>query len=216
MTFGLLLLFNIAWLFGAAASDWARSKPEPGLNSSGRALAATAAVAELRDRISIARSATSALDQWCVEHRMAPGHAVVADKQADRIVTPSAQLARRLAAAAEPVRFRQVELRCGSHALSSARLWYVPSRLPPAIEASLHQTDTPFGRAVAPLKLVRTTIASTRFWPTTSTTPADQIPAVLFRQTALLVRADGAPVAYVVEDYRRGVLEFAVEPEPTR
>ena len=33
-------------------------------------------------------------------------------------------------------------------------------------------------------------------------------PRILFSQRALMSRADGLPIAYVVEDYQRGLLGF--------
>lgn len=170
-----------------------------------------AEISALRDEIGMAASATQVLDRWCTSHHMAPAGAVIAEKIANKPVRASAQLRRALQIkASDRVQLRHVRLRCSGHILSVARLWYIPSRLPASMEASLQQTDTPFGKVVAPLHLDRKSAGSSSAWlPNGGGSTAKIPPHILFSQRALMSRADGLPIAYVVEDYQRGLLGFA-------
>ncbi|WP_278984193.1 hypothetical protein [Sphingobium yanoikuyae] len=167
-------------------------------------------ISALRDEIGMAASATQVLDRWCASHHMAPAGAVIAEKIANKPVPATAQLRRTLQLkASDRVQMRHVRLRCSGHILSVARLWYVPSRLPAAMEASLQQTDTPFGKVVAPLNLDRKSAGSSSAWLPKEGGPTAKTPShILFSQRALMIRADGLPIAYVVEDYQRGLLGF--------
>lgn len=167
-------------------------------------------ISALRDEIGKSASATTVLDRWCVSHHMAPAGAVIAEKIANKTVPVTARLRRMLQLEArDRLQLRHVRLRCNGHILSVARLWYVPSRLPPSMETSLQQTDTPFGRVVAPMHLDRKSAGSSSSWlPHGGRPAAKKPPRVVFSQRALMSRADGLPIAYVVEDYQRGLLEF--------
>lgn len=170
-----------------------------------------AEVSALRDEIGKAASATAVLDRWCVSRHMAPEGAVIAEKIANKPVPATAQLRRTLQLkASDRVQLRHVRLRCSGHILSVARLWYVPSRLPASMEASLQQTGTPFGKVVAPMHLDRKSAGSSSAWlPKEGRRTAKIPPLILFSQRAIMSRADGLPIAYVVEDYQRGLLGFA-------
>ena len=169
-----------------------------------------AEVSALRDEIGKAASATAVLDRWCVSHHMAPEGAVIAEKIANKPVSATAQLRRTLRLKEWDRVQRHVRLRCGGHILSVARLWYVPARLPASMEASLQQTGTPFGKVIAPLHLNRQSAGSSSAWlPKGGGPTAKTPPRILFLQRALMSRADGLPIAYVVEDYQRGLLGSA-------
>lgn len=165
----------------------------------------------LRDEISEAASATLVLDRWCVSHHMAPAGAVIAEKIANKPVVATALLRRVLQLrASDRVQLRHVRLRCNGNVLSVAQLWYVPSRLPASMKASLQQTDSPFGRVVAPLHLDRKSAGWSAAWPPKEDrAAATRLPQILFSQRALMSRADGLPIAYAVEDYQSGLLGFA-------
>ncbi|PNP97514.1 hypothetical protein [Sphingobium sp. SA916] len=184
----------------------------PGI-ASARAAATPQFIAEIsafRDEIGMAASATRVLDRWCASHHMAPAGAVIAEKIANKLVPATARLRRTLQLkASDHVQLRHVRLRCNGHILSVARLWYVPSRLPASMEASLQQTGTPFGKVVAPLYLDRKSAGSSSAWlPKGGQPTAKTPPRTLFSQRALMSRPDGLPIAYVVEDYQRGLLGF--------
>jgi chorismate-pyruvate lyase len=98
--------------------------------------------------------------------------------------------------AREPVRHRRVILLAAGQAVSEADLWYVPARLLPGMEATLHSTDTPFGAVVQPMAPTRQTLAARIC--------AAGEPYGLEHE-ALLRAADGTPFALVAERY--GVVE---------
>jgi hypothetical protein len=167
-------------------------------------------VSDLRAQLSHAPSATAVLDRWCASHLLAPPGAVIADKIAEGVRPGSPALRHVLRVGpGEPLRFRHVRLRCGNHILSQALLWYVPGRLPDAINRRLEETDIAFGRAVAPLAFRRRAVASRGPWPRERGAGAPGARrAILFEQSALLVLPDGTPIAHVREAYLRGVLDF--------
>jgi len=194
--FAILAVAPLAFLLAACASGSAVERPD--LSAPGRHIAA---LDDLQTRIEAANSATLALDGWCESRGMAPAGAVVADKIADDLILPSQEIAGQLAVpAGEQVVVRHVRLRCGSHVLSEARLWYVPSRMPAEIFTALRTSGIAFGRAVAPLQFQRRSLGARRYYREGS------LPAVLFDQRALLSLPDGRPLAYVQEDYLPGVL----------
>jgi chorismate-pyruvate lyase len=120
----------------------------------------------------------------------------------------------------EPVRYRRVQLKCGSTVLSEADNWYVPSRLTPEMNKLLDTTDTPFGRAVQALHFQRRTLSSEVLWrplpdgwemnTTSARTPAVPMPANLLAHRAVLTLPDGTPFSEVVESYTANVLGFPV------
>lgn len=156
----------------------------------------------LQSRIENGNSATLVLDRWCEERGLAPAQSVVADKIADDLITPSAEVAQQLAVpTGEQVVLRHVRLRCGRHVLSEARLWYFPSRMPAEIFTALRTTDIAFGRAVGPLNFKRSSLGARAYYTN------GHLPSVLFDQRAILTLPDGRALAYVHEDYLPGVLD---------
>jgi chorismate-pyruvate lyase len=168
-------------------------------------------------------SATRTLEEWCGEHEMANDPKIVATRVPGVRKEPSAEQLQRLDVRdASEVRYRRVELRCGAHVLSEADNWYVPARLTPEMNAALETTETPFGKAVAPLHPYRRTIAVTMLW-----TPlprgweqqkrsqlrfrqrwALELPKDVFQHRAVLYTADHVPFSEVVETYQSELLAF--------
>lgn len=170
-------------------------------------------------------SATLALDDWCARHRMAAaGTRIVADRDTAMVKAPTAGQRRRLGVTdQEPIRYRRVRLRCGTHVLSEADNWYVPSRLTTAMNAALDTSNAAFGRVVAPLRFRRQTLSARLLWsplpdgwdsgtPFPAGPPMLQIPEHVIENRALLVTATGTPFSEVVETYTGAVLDF---PPPT-
>ena len=169
-------------------------------------------------------SATRTLEEWCGEHRMADDPKVVAVSVADARKEPSAEQLQRLDVRdASEVRYRRVELRCGAHVLSRADNWYVPGRLTPEMNALLETTDTPFGKAVQPLRPYRRTVAVTMLWTPLPRGWEQQrrprfrwcrrrrtlaIPQEVFQHRAVLYTAEHVPFSEVVETYQSDVLAF--------
>lgn len=171
-------------------------------------------------------SATRTLEEWCGDHRMAADPKIVAVRVAGADKEPSAEQLQRLGVRdASELRYRRVELRCGVHVLSEADNWYVPARLTPEMNALLETTDTPFGKAVQPLRPYRRTIDVTVLW-----TPLPrgweqqrrprfrcpsrrmlEVPKDVFRHRAVLYTADHVPFSEVVETYQSELLAFPRE-----
>jgi chorismate-pyruvate lyase len=151
------------------------------------------------------RSATATLEAWCRDHRLASEPKIVARLVPGAPKAPTAEQRARLKVSdRDEVRYRRVELRCGTETLSEADNWYVPSRLTADMNRLLETTDTPFGRAVAPLEPYRKTIDTRMLW--SGKGPA---PDALFEHRAVLYTRDHQPFSEVVEVYQREVLPAA-------
>jgi chorismate-pyruvate lyase len=98
------------------------------------------------------------------------------------------------------VRYRQVQLVCGTRVLSEADNWYVPALLTPAMNQALDQTDTPFGRVVAPLNFTRRTLSVRNLMG------GRAVPSHVLEHRAVLSTGAGAPFSLVVERYTNQVL----------
>jgi chorismate-pyruvate lyase len=92
----------------------------------------------------------------------------------------------------QPARHRRVILLAAGQAVSEADLWYIPARLLPGMDAKLHDTDTPFGTIVRPMRPTRQTLAA-------RICTADEPYAL--EHEAVLKRQDGTPFALVAERY---------------
>jgi chorismate-pyruvate lyase len=148
-------------------------------------------------------SATQTLENWCRDHHLADQPRIVARLAAGVAKPATAEQRARLEVADDgAIRYRHVELQCGSRVLSEADNWYVPARLDPAMNRLLETTDTPFGRAVAPLQPTRTTFAVRVMWADTT----QPMGPTLFEHRALLFTRDHRPFAEVDEMYQRALL----------
>jgi len=188
-------------------------------------LEAFALIEQLNGELLASRSATATLESWCADHRMASPARVTAilDRNVDKAAT-SADRSILEAGPGEQIRYRHVRLACGSHILSEADNWYVPSRLTPDMNRQLETTDIPFGRAVLDLQPIRQTLSVERLW---SPLPPDwdrssqeagdrdapkgelTIPPFLFRYHAIVFDAQRRPIALVVESYTGETLRYA-------
>ena len=171
---------------------------------------ATISLAACAGPISLARfervlaaehSATEALTQWCKVRGLADPPQIVAQAVKSEMVSPDAAIRAVLAIdAGEPVRYRQVHLRCGETVLSIADNWYVPARLTAEMNQLLESTDIPFGRVVAPLGYSREQLASVR-----GRAPGCPEGTVLSVR-AVLKLPDGRPISTVAECYTKANL----------
>ena len=179
----------------------------------------------LNAEILASSSATQSLEKWCRDHKMAVDPTIVARVMTGIGKVPIAEQLQRLqVATVGEVKHRHVELRCGSHILSEADLWYVPSRLTAEMNGLLETSETPFGKAVQSLRPYRRTFAVTLLWsplpagweqqrptrrqPSERTTPL-AIPKDLFEHRAILYTIDHQPVAEVHERYQGQLLAFS-------
>ena len=166
-------------------------------------------------------SATLTLERWCAAHRLASPATVVARRVhgQDKPLPPAMRALLRIDAA-EPVKYRRVQLACGAHVLSEADNWYVPSRLTPAMNRELDTTDTPFGKAVKALHFRRRTLSAELLWSPlpagwemqpalpAGTAHALAVPSQVIRHRAVLFDGAQRPFSALVETYTGDVLAF--------
>ncbi|HET6805818.1 MAG TPA: hypothetical protein VFH59_10310 [Frateuria sp.] len=165
-------------------------------------------------------SATLTLERWCGSHRLAAKPTVVAlrDRKAGKPLPDDLRRALGIDAGT-PVRYRRVQLACGNRVLSEADNWYLPGRLTTAMNQSLDQTDTPFGKVVAPLHFRRHTLSARLLWsPLPDGWAMDGLPPAgkqrlvlphqLLQHRALLEDEHGHPFSALVETYTDQVLAF--------
>lgn len=173
-------------------------------------LQALALLQTLNAEVLASRSATSTLESWCRDHRLASEPRIRAEAVAGVAKTAPVEVRERLqVGAGEVVKYRRVRLRCGERVLSEADNWYVPRRLTAEMNRVLESTDTPFGRAVQGLEPYRRTYSMKVLWsplPGTETGGALEIPEALFEHRAVLYTRKHRPFSEVVEVYRRDVL----------
>ncbi|MFC0283182.1 hypothetical protein ACFFJB_06105 [Camelimonas abortus] len=105
---------------------------------------------------------------------------------------------------------RAVVLVCGRRELSRAENWYVPERLPEAVNRGLDAGDAPFGLLLLPYRPARRLLRLERLWRPGQ---PEEAAAELFRITAVMAARFGAggagpatPVAFVSETYLAGLL----------
>ena len=160
------------------------------------ACAAPISLANFEQVLATNHSATEALTQWCRVRGIANPPQIVAQAVKSEMVSPDASIRTLLAIdASEPVRYRQVHLRCGDVVLSIADNWYVPVRLTPEMNRLLESSDIPFGRVVAPLGYNREQLASVH-----GRAPGCPEGTVLSVR-AVLRLPDGQPISTVAECY---------------
>jgi chorismate-pyruvate lyase len=164
-------------------------------------------------------SATATLEQWCAAHHLATEPRLSAQLVREEKKLPESDRALLGIGPEEAVKYRRVRLSCGDVVLSEADNWYVPSRLTPEMNRTLEQTDTPFGRAVAPLHFTRQTLLAELLWkplpegwemapiPVGDSGPLT-VPDFVLRHRALLFTGEHVPFSEVVETYTSGVLAF--------
>ena len=171
-------------------------------------------------------SATLTLDRGCAAHQLANPATVTAERAHDVDKAPTAAQRELLhVGPAETVGYRRVKLHCGSHVLSEADNWYVPSRLTAEMNEALDHSDVAFGRAVQALHFQRHTLTAALLW-----TPLPEgwemsrgkklsrakkldIPHYVLQHTAVLTLPDGTPISTLTETYTAEVLAFP-QPDP--
>ena len=139
-------------------------------------------------------SATEVVAEWRgvdtaqVVARRAPGPPLEAGAEARELLRVGSR---------EPVRHRRVALSVAGVVLSEADNWYVPSRLTPAMNRLLDETEIPFGPVVRPIGFQRRTLDAVVM---------DEGATHILRHRALLVAPDGLPISLVSEAYARSLL----------
>lgn len=218
------------WPFVAALVLVPRAWPQPAAawpDSYVGRLQALALVQTIHAEILASRSSTLTLERWCRSHHLATEPRIVADRVKDAAKSLTAEQRERLQVASDDeVRYRRVQLRCGTRVLAEADNWYVPSRLTAAMNRLLETTDTPFGRAVQALEPYRLTFRARLLWSplpegweSEAARPAVEagsgglaIPESLFEHSAVLYTREHKPFSLVEEVYKRPLLGFPPPP----
>ena len=185
-------------------------------------LGALALIQSLNAEILGSRSATLALEKWCGDHGLADEPRIAARLVPGAAKALDAEQRQRLQVTGEEVKYRRVQLLCGTRVLSEAENWYVPGRLTAPMNRALETTDTPFGRAVQPLQPYRQTFDVRLLWSPLpdgwertpdqrqpcATAGALPIPDALFEHRAILYTREHKPFSEVHEVYQRQLLAF--------
>ncbi|HEX9368525.1 MAG TPA: hypothetical protein VF921_17985 [Vicinamibacterales bacterium] len=185
-------------------------------------LEALALIQTLNAEILTSPSSTRSLENWCRDHRLAAEPRILAHVVPGVNEPPTAEQRQRLEVTdQEEVRYRRVQLRCGTRVLSEADNWYVPGRLTPEMNRLLEATETPFGKAVESLEPYRRTFAVTLLWAPlpdgwereSRSVPvaaggALTIPDAVFEHRAVLYTREHKPFSEVREVYQRQLLAF--------
>jgi chorismate-pyruvate lyase len=215
-----------AGIAGAADGGGAEG-PRPWRDSFTARLEALALLQSLNADLLSHDSATLTLDRWCEAHRLAQVPKIVAERVRNVDKMPTAEQRETLGVSAtEPLRYRRVRLKCGTHVLSEADNWYVPSRLTPEMNKALDTSDIAFGRAVQALQFRRRTLSAALLWSPLpegweTTKPVRtkegrplEVPPYVIQHKAVLTLPNGTPFSEVVETYTAEVLAFPEPPAP--
>ena len=170
------------------------------------------------------RSATAVLEEWCADHHMSPISKITARliNEQDKILSDDTRKRLHLKLS-DRVKYRHVQLTCGSHVLSEAVNWYVPARLTAQMNRELYSSDKPFGKIIAPLNPYRRTMEVKIYWSPlargwendlsrlTSNSRDERaisIPKYLFMHRAVVSSEAGIPISEVVEIYTNETINF--------
>ncbi|WP_018042724.1 hypothetical protein [Methylobacterium sp. 88A] len=166
---------------------------------------AEALIETLSTRLLNGDSATTVLEGWCEERRLASEARLVATRVPGPERLPSPVQSRRLALShGEAVRYRHVRLSCAGYVLSQAENWYVPARLTTEMNLSLDRTEAPFGRVVHTLFPKRRNLRLLRLWPRDAGVPGPS--DLVFAIEAILSDRSGRPICEVSETYTGAIL----------
>ncbi|MFT8782523.1 MULTISPECIES: hypothetical protein [Acetobacter] len=182
---------------------------------------------QMENRLLAENSATHTLEHWLHEHGLlgrADTLRAERERTAQRLCPPdlAAALSLPTSQGEQCLRYRKIRLVAHNRTYSEAENWFVPERLTKPMTEALEQTDTPFGRVVAPLRFTRQLIRRETLWsplpplwemqhhipPSPHSAEAENgedapldLPPHFFRHIALLRRDDGTPFSLVVETY---------------
>ena len=161
---------------------------------------ASASLRAFEARLEANPSATTVLQTWCDAH--APQGTRIVARQIQTTPAPLPKEARDAlhVRPGEAVRYRRVQLMCGTHVLSNAENWYLPGKLTDAMNETLDHTEMPFGAVAAPLHFSRHNLE------TSYISPAAGDRGVLRHTAVLRAGAKDEPFSFVVETYTQDIL----------
>ncbi len=167
-------------------------------------LEALALIQTLNAEILTSPSSTRSLENWCRDHRLAAEPRILAHVVPGVNEPPTAEQRQRLEVTdQEEVRYRRVQLRCGTRVLSEADNWYVPGRLTPEMNRLLRTFAVTLLWAPLPDGWER----ESRSVPVAAG-GALTIPDAVFEHRAVLYTREHKPFSEVREVYQRQLLAF--------
>ncbi len=188
----------------AALDAIAQLEADARKETAGQIEASAQTLGQFEQALAAQPSATKALRDWCDARRYSlaqPAKIIARRFPLALSIYPPAKLREQLGVGPdEPIQVRHVALDCGDALLSLADNWYVPSRLTPEMNATLDNSDTPFGTVAQPLHFTRQPMSSQRGAADGCT------PDTILTHRALLRLPDGRPLALVLECYQPDVL----------
>ncbi len=188
-----------------------------------------AVIQSLNVAILTSKSATMALEEWCVKHELSnqlntiSGNKIIASTVKYDFEIPNQQQLDRLAVSnISEVKFRHVCLNWGDATVSEARNWYVENLLTVEMHDMLKNTNIPFGKVVEELGFYRQTFSSRLlygFQPNgleklSNTSghnidiPEEKFGKNIFEHRALLFNHQHQPISEVWEVYNSNLLDF--------
>ncbi len=160
-------------------------------------------------RLCTSNSAVQALERWCTEHFLATNLKIVARVQNVPVKSISLKQRERLKIGpTDIIRYRCVTLSYGDIVISEADNWYVQSHLTAEMNFQLDNSHSPFGQVIRSLDPTRQTLSSQILWPVSKRADPLLIPAHLLRHHALVLNAQGLPIAEVIENYAKTLFLF--------
>jgi chorismate-pyruvate lyase len=166
----------------------------------------------LSERILLANSATAELECWCCERAIGDGRIVALCAQGahPQALDDESREALYPYIAKDHTKFRRVQLATSGIVVVDALNWYFPAHLSREMCHLLNTTTIPFGRVVTALKPTRRTFwvqrcTKAKFDARNSDT---DLSFVAFEHRAIVLGADGTPLAVVHERFRRELIDF--------
>ena len=163
------------------------------------------------EQLRLSGSATHTLTRWLAERLGGPDRPLLARIRATTAPCVDIAIMHRLGISDwADISYRRVWLVYDRRVMSIAENWYVASRLPGGMAATLADGKTPFGAAIASLKPTRETLHAERLWRwrPRGETSDDRLspPGAVLRHRALVGAGDGPPLCEVSEVYTRNIL----------
>ena len=116
-------------------------------------------IEELANHITTHQTATGALNEWCTTRIGPNATGIIVRVLADEEANHTSYSGPLVILKGERLRYRIVQLIWGEITVSEAENWYLPDRLPLAMQTKLLTGNTPFGDVVRSLSPQRTTVA---------------------------------------------------------
>ena len=199
-----------------------------------RALRLQAAILLLRSTVTASDDLPATMDRWCAEHGLAEAGDVRVGRSESLVDHPDTAGRDALRVGGESLRYRQLTVTCGGHAVVRVQNWWAPARIPPETDHRLAAGDMLLPEAVTLLQPRHRTlrirdgwqplpqdwqirrIDELRAWAARYPGTADRLDAglTLFNRQVITTReVDNLPIALTEETYTGAALAFLAPPK---